>query len=140
MIGSNIERSKRAKLLLLSQILNEPIFDQLRTKEQLGYVVGSAMTKLGTLSGFRIVVQSEKDCWYLEKRIDAFLTDFEKQLIDMPDQEFEAHKIGLINKRLEKLKTLGAESGRFWHHVASEAFDFESGELEIVSICSADRY
>jgi insulysin len=34
----------------------------------------------------------------------------------------------LINKRLEKMKNLNQESGRFWHHVTSEAFDFELGK------------
>jgi insulysin len=46
----------------------------------------------------------------------------------MKDEEFESHKTALINKRLEKMKNLNQESGRFWHHVTSEAFDFELGK------------
>lgn len=127
-IGDPQDRSLRAKLLILSQMLSEPVFDTLRTKEQLGYVVsGSAQFNNATAS-YRVLIQSEKDCPYLEQRIDAFLIGFEDTLKNMPESEFQAHKIGTINKRLEKLKNLNQESARLWHHITSEAFDFECGK------------
>jgi insulysin len=42
-VGSVSDRSQRAKLLLFCQIAEEPCFDTLRTKEQLGYIVNSAV-------------------------------------------------------------------------------------------------
>lgn len=125
MIGQNQDRAQRARLLLMSQMLDEPCFNTLRTQEQLGYIVGSGMMVMNTVQGFRILIQSEKSCDFLEKRIDNFLINFEKELEEMSEGDFEKHKIGLINKRLEKLKNLSEESGRLWHHVASEAFDFD---------------
>jgi insulysin len=127
-IGDDADRAQRAKLLLLAQMGEEPVFDTLRTKEQLGYVVGSNSMVNVTLTAWRILVQSEKDCGYLEKRIDNFLAEFERQIRDMPDEEFEAHKIGLINKRLERMKNLNQETARFWTHITKEGFDFELGE------------
>ncbi|KAF2171129.1 hypothetical protein M409DRAFT_19100 [Zasmidium cellare ATCC 36951] len=124
-LGDIQDRPLRAKMLLLSQMLEEPVFDTLRTKEQLGYIVGGGALAYPTLGKYRILVQSEKDCEYVEKRIENFLTNFETDLKEMPHKEFEAHKIGIINKRLEKLKNLSQESGRLWHHITSEAFDFE---------------
>lgn len=118
----------RAKTLLLAQMGDEPVFDTLRTKEQLGYVVGSNAVLVSTLAGWRILIQSEKDCAYLEKRVDEFLMAFERTIREMPDDEFEAHKIGLVNKRLEKLKNLGQETGRFWGHVVDEMYHFDLGE------------
>lgn len=47
----------------------------------------------------------------------------------MTDETFEEHKIGLINKRLEKLKNLSQETLRFWTHITSEVFDFEQGSF-----------
>ncbi|KAF4159665.1 hypothetical protein CNMCM6936_002225 [Aspergillus lentulus] len=41
-VGSVSDRSHRAKLLLFCQIAEEPCFNTLRTKEQLGYIVNSA--------------------------------------------------------------------------------------------------
>ena len=128
-VGCNISRDLRAKLLLLADLTSEPCFDQLRTKEQLGYVVMSGPLIYSTVAAWRVIIQSEKDCGYLEQRIDNFLTGYEEKLREMPDEEFEAHKIGLINKRLEKLKNLDSETARFWHHVTSEVFDFELGRF-----------
>jgi len=92
------------------------------------------MMVMNTVQGFRILIQSEKDCAFLEKRIDNFLVNFEKELEEMSEGDFDKHKIGLINKRLEKLKNLSEESGRLWHHVASEAFDFDLGKLALVTL------
>ena len=127
-VGSNLDRPLRAKLLLLGQMADEPCFDTLRTKEQLGYVVGSSALIFNSLAAWRVLIQSEKDCAFLEKRIDAFLIGFEDVIREMPDEEFEAHKVGLINKRLEKIKNLGQETGRFWSHITGEVYDFELGE------------
>lgn len=128
-IGKNSDRALRAKLLLLGQMTDEPCFDQLRTKEQLGYVVGSGAVVLDTVGAFRILIQSEKQCGFLEKRIDNFLVSFGETLRGMEEKQFQEYKVGLINKRLERLKNLNQETARFWHHVTSEAFDFEAGEL-----------
>ena len=127
--GEKSERELRAKTLLLSQMTNEPAFDQLRTKEQLGYVVFSGARVTSTTIGYRFIVQSERDPQYLESRIDNFLTTWKKTLEDMSDKEFEGQKESLINKRLEKMKNLGQESGRLWGHVTSEYLDFELGKL-----------
>jgi len=130
--GVNTDRASRAKLLLFSQMADEPCFDTLRTKEQLGYVVSSSPCVMTMVSGYRVLIQSEKPPEYLEKRIDVFLTGFADVLEKMTEEDFEAYKIALINKRLERLKNLNQETGRFWHHITSEAFDYELGE------CSRD--
>ncbi|KAH0368926.1 putative metalloprotease, partial [Aureobasidium melanogenum] len=124
--GLLTDRSNRAKLLLFAQMSDEGCFDTLRSKEQLGYVVQSMPLMLTAISGWRVLIQSERSPEYLEKRIDVFLNTFGDNLKNkMNDEEFESHKTALINKRLEKMKNLNQESGRFWHHVTSEAFDFE---------------
>ncbi|KAI9756794.1 MAG: hypothetical protein M4579_003711 [Chaenotheca gracillima] len=124
-IGDQADRSLRAKLLLFAQTTDEPAFDQLRTKEQLGYVVFSGSRMTSTAMGYRVLIQSERSTEYLEKRIDAFLIQFGQTLKAMTQEEFEGHKRSLINKRLEKLKHLNLETGRFWKHIASEYMDFE---------------
>lgn len=130
-VGLASDRDARAKLLLMAQILDEPCFDTLRTKQQLGYVVGSHAVTLNTVQGFRVIIQSERDCEYLESRIDAFLQEFEQTLAGMALEDFEKHKISLINKRLEKLKNLDQEGDRLWFHICSEQFDFDLGEAVI---------
>jgi len=124
-IGDKAIRPQRAKTLLLDQMTHEPAFDQLRTKEQLGYVVFSGTSTTATTIAYRFIIQSEKNPQYLEERIDSFLTGFAETLKNMSESDFEGHKRSLITKRLEKLKNLDQESNRLWSHIDYEYFDFE---------------
>jgi insulysin len=128
-LGNRLDATLRAKQLLLAQMTDEPAFNQLRTLEQLGYVVFSGQAGTYTYAGYRILIQSEKDCKYLEGRIDNFLNMFEKTLEEMSDQEFEKHKSAVVSKRLEKFKNLGQEGDQFWYHVCTDVYDFTMSTL-----------
>jgi len=127
-IGNRADRQLRARTFMLDQLTHEPAFDQLRTKEQLGYVVYSGTKASPTTIGFRFVIQSEKNPQYLETRIEAFLVYFGKMLADMNDTEFESNRRSLIVKHLEKAKNLDQETGRHWNQINNEYYDFEYGE------------
>lgn len=58
---------------LVAQILCEPCYNQLRTKEQLGYIVFCASRKANGAQGIRFIVQSAKHPMYVEERIELFL-------------------------------------------------------------------
>lgn len=58
---------------LVGQILCEPCYNQLRTKEQLGYIVFCASRKANGAQGIRFIVQSAKHPMYVEERIELFL-------------------------------------------------------------------
>lgn len=126
-IGSKGDRMIRAKTQLLDQIIHEPAFDQLRTKEQLGYVVFSGLRGCSTTYGFRFIIQSERTPEYLESRIEWFLHAQATALADMSDADFEGHKRAVVTKRLEKVKNLDQETGRHWAQIANEYYDFEAG-------------
>jgi len=54
--------------------LKEPCFNQLRTKEQLGYIVFTQFFSVNKVLGGLIIVQSSKyGASYLEERINSFL-------------------------------------------------------------------
>ncbi|KAJ5566743.1 Peptidase M16 core [Penicillium hispanicum] len=140
-IGIFSDQILRSKLQLFSQLTDEPAFDQLRSKEQLGYVVWSGSRYNATTMGYRVIIQSERTAPYLESRIESFLCEFGSSLESMPEEEFEGHKRSVINKRLEKLKNLGSETGRYWSHVGSEYFDFlqhESDAANVRTLTKAD--
>lgn len=60
-------------LELLAQILSEPCFTVLRTKEQLGYIVFSGVRRANGAQGLRIIVQSDRHPKYVEQKISVFL-------------------------------------------------------------------
>ncbi|KAJ3051602.1 Insulinase (Peptidase M16), partial [Quaeritorhiza haematococci] len=75
MIGENSlwDPRLRACTYLFEQVSAEACFDQLRTKEQLGYNTYFAFTQLTGVVGLQVMVQSERDPVHLEHRIEAFL-------------------------------------------------------------------
>ncbi|KAI4138363.1 MAG: hypothetical protein LQ341_004701 [Variospora aurantia] len=130
-VGSLADHSLRAKLLLLGQMTEEIGFDQLRTKEQLGYIVFTGAKYAATIMGYRVIIQSERPTEYLEERVNAFLALFGSKLESMSQDDFDGHKKSLINKRLEKVKNLDQESERFWNHISAEYFNFIQNETDV---------
>ena len=133
-VGHNADRESRARLLLFAQMTEEPAFDTLRTKEQLGYIVFSGVGTHVTTDLYHVLIQSERDCAYLERRIDAFLAGFKDELANMTDEKFEGHKRSIINKRLEKLKNLNQECQRFWSHISSEFLHFDAVDDDVARL------
>jgi insulysin len=130
-VGDSTNPSLRAVLSLFGQMISEPAFDQLRTKEQLGYIVSSGVWLATGSSGWRIVVQSERKPRYLESRIERFLDTFRETLSTMPDSEFERQRDSYALKRLERLKNSGEEASRFWTHIDSGYEDFLRREFAV---------
>lgn len=60
-------------LELLIQVISEPCFNILRTKEQLGYFVLSDYRRRSGVQGLTITVQSNKHLDYVERKIDDFM-------------------------------------------------------------------
>jgi len=122
------DRETRTKLALFDQMTDEMTMNRLRTKEQLGYIVASRSFTMSTVSGWRVIIQSERTPEYLEERIEACIESMGKVFHNMSDADFETNKNSLIQRRLEKLKNLGEESTRLWTRIQSERYDFELGE------------
>lgn len=133
-IGNAAEKRLRAQILLLDQLGDELGFDQLRTKEQLGYIVFTGSRMFSTTGGYRVVIQSERSPEYLEERINAFLMTFAEKLDRMSESEFEGHKRSVINKRLEKLKNLEQECNRFYSHISNEYYHFAQADTDVAEL------
>lgn len=132
-IGSHTDRSLRSAAMLFGQIASEPCFDQLRTKEQLGYIVqGYPTTEVGIMA-YRFLVQSERDPVYVETRIEAFMDYLKDYIEKMTDEEFEKHRQALIKRKEEKPKNLHDEAGRFFSPIGSGFYHFGRRELRLIS-------
>ncbi|KRX21021.1 Insulin-degrading enzyme, partial [Trichinella nelsoni] len=127
-----LQESRLNMLLeLLVQILNEPCFHQLRTVEQLGYIVFGGLRRANDTQGLHIIVQSEQSPAYLDERIEAFLSHLLEDIKNMPSEEFEEHRAALTSKRLEKPKKLVSAASKCWSEISSEQYNFERDEKEV---------
>ncbi|KAL7274797.1 metalloprotease [Rhizina undulata] len=130
-IGEHTDRKLRALTILFAQMSDEPAFDQLRTKEQLGYVVFSGLRVNATTFVYRVLIQSERSAPYLESRIEVFLKEYGERLEKMSEKEVKVHINSAIAKKTEKLKNLNQETSRLWNYIASEYYDFMQIDAEV---------
>lgn len=125
----------RAVIDLLDQILYEPCFDTLRTREQLGYTVSSGMRLTHGVLGFAVLVMSgEHGPAHLDARMDAFLEAFAQQLASMSSEEFEKHRASLISAKLQRDPTMAHESDRAWDAIATRRYDFNTRRDEVAHL------
>ncbi|XP_037637907.1 insulin-degrading enzyme isoform X1 [Sebastes umbrosus] len=118
-------------LELFCQIISEPCFNTLRTKEQLGYIVFSGPRRANGVQGLRFIIQSEKAPHYLESRVEAFLCTMEKAVEEMADEAFQKHIQALAIRRLDKPKKLSAECAKYWGEIISQQYNFDRDNTEV---------
>jgi len=99
---------------LFSQIVSTAAFQQLRTVEQLGYIVHTGEKVSHEVHHFRVIVQSDKYTpSYLTQRVEAWILSVEELLKNLPEEELCKNKESLIARKLEKDKTLVARINRY---------------------------
>uniref|UniRef100_A0A8R1TWN1 Insulin-degrading enzyme n=2 Tax=Onchocerca TaxID=6281 RepID=A0A8R1TWN1_ONCVO len=118
-------------LELVVQLAAEPAFNQLRTTEQLGYIVHTGTRRNNGVQGIELLIQGQHIPEFMEKRIENFLMKFRLELEKMSDKEFFDNVEALATKRLEKPKTLKAQAGRFWAEIDSGFYLFERDNIEV---------
>ncbi|KAI8388880.1 Metalloenzyme, LuxS/M16 peptidase-like protein [Radiomyces spectabilis] len=138
-VGNVTQTELRARLSLLAQIAQEPCFDQLRTKEQLGYLVFSGVRKQTGSMGMRFIIQSERNTVYLENRIEEFLVKLRKLIENMTDTEYQAQVQSLISKKLEKDKNLGQEGSKYWTHIHSGYYEFDQVDKDVQELKTIEK-
>lgn len=121
--------TSRAKSALAGQLLRSPFFSDLRTEQQLGYVVSAGIRRMDTQSGNLFLVQSPKaDVAYLEQAILEFLRNYVNNWDELSDELFEQQKNGLIARLTEKDKNLAQRSQRYWQSLMEENYNFDSNQ------------
>mmetsp|Transcript_29866 Transcript_29866/g.74068 ORF Transcript_29866/g.74068 Transcript_29866/m.74068 type:complete len:953 (+) Transcript_29866:90-2948(+) len=120
----------RAMLLLVQQLMGEKLFDQLRTKEQLGYVANASLETLYDIAGFRITVESAfHPPAYVEERINAFLSAYPAQVAALKEDEFTKTRRSLVDSVLTIDVSLTAEADRHWTHINNQRYQYYRGQI-----------
>ncbi|KAL7686292.1 putative metalloenzyme, LuxS/M16 peptidase, peptidase M16, middle/third domain-containing protein [Plasmopara halstedii] len=116
----------RARLELFAHILKEPCFNQLRTKEQLGYLVFSGILRTEGVEYLRILIQSDvASPQVLDQRIESFLAQFRSILVKMSSFTWQKQVNAVVKALTEKPKHEMEEATRAWREIANETFVFD---------------
>ncbi|CAJ0636661.1 14542_t:CDS:10 [Entrophospora sp. SA101] len=130
-ICHNKDVKSRNKLSILAQIVNQPFFDQIRTKEQLGYLVFNWAVATTGIRGLIFMVQSERDPNYLEHRIEEFFKKLQKIIEEMSDEVYQKQIQSIITIKTEKPKNLYQEAYKYWNHITNGFYEFNKTEIDV---------
>ena len=125
----------------LELLLDEPLFDELRTKQQLGYVVSCGLRRTHGVLGLAVEITSSKftptEC---VRRFEAFLDKFRKEeLSSLTDQELRKRLESLSRRILQKDTGIFQETKRHWHCIFEQTMRFNEKWLVVHELLHAPK-
>ncbi|XP_014248916.1 nardilysin-like [Cimex lectularius] len=129
-------------LELILMMMEEPLFDKLRTQEQLGYDVSCSVKEIYGIIGFTISVHSQIDKFtvdHIQSRMADFLHKFQDFIKKMPDEEFKDAANTLIKVKKCVDTHLKEEARRNWIEIKNMEYVFDRIEKEIKCICALKK-
>lgn len=118
-------------------VINEPLFDTLRSHEQLGYGVACSVRKNGGIVGLLITVEYQENKYsahVIDEKIEEFLRNFFDKLKAMTDKEFSSVKRSIVSLKLIADSDLEKEVNRNWDEVRTGEYVFDRNILEAFEI------
>jgi len=119
---------QNAHLALMNHILKEPAFNELRTKQQLGYIVHTSINTSGNnnnVKGYLILIQSDSHSpTVVEERIDTFLHETGRDILSLDKDTFDQQIAAVCQTLREKPKNLLQESSRYWEAISNRHYNF----------------
>jgi insulysin len=101
-----LDMKSNAMLAFINHLIREPAFNQLRTEEQLGYIVHTSVKTSGDhIKGLLVLIQSDSfNPNHVEERIELFLMNYRQKLVDMSESDFQTHVDAMVASFLEKVR------------------------------------
>ncbi|CAB3220382.1 unnamed protein product [Arctia plantaginis] len=126
-----------ATLEVLMLLMEEPVFDSLRTKEQLGYSVFSMMRYTFGVLGFSVTVNTQVDKFsvsHVDTRVETFLKKFARDMKRLNERTLAATKQSLVQLKHTTDYELKEEVERNWREIVSREYQFRRLFLEAEAI------
>mmetsp|Transcript_41326 Transcript_41326/g.88013 ORF Transcript_41326/g.88013 Transcript_41326/m.88013 type:complete len:1005 (+) Transcript_41326:194-3208(+) len=122
----------RVHLSMLSEFMDRPIFESLRTEHQLGYVVSGYVAPHGSICEVRVVVQGFREAPdTVEDLMEATLQNLTAQLARMGQEEFEERRRSLRAALTRRPSTLAQLAGEHWGQIWDQTYCFRRRAVEL---------
>ena len=119
----------RAVYRLLNTILKEPFYSQLRTEEQLGYIVTTMLWEDRSYPALALFIQSpEHDAEFLDQRTTAFLMSYNDDIQALTHEQLIKIKEGLLSHLKEPHTSLHNKSADYWSDIAAGFTGFDQAK------------
>ncbi|WP_213994781.1 insulinase family protein [Arsukibacterium sp.] len=129
-----------ALFMLANHLMSPHYFHQLRTEQQMGYLVGTGYVPINTLPGIAFYIQSPNfDCTALYQATVTFFQDFLEQIEETPEATFADLKQGLMAQLAERDSSLGSRAKRLWLALGQDDTSFDLTNRIIRALNKLDR-
>jgi insulysin len=122
--AGKLEDYEKCLMFLIESLLREKFFDELRTKQTLGYIVKFAHREMRKIDGFICLVQSSiappED---IQDRITKFLITNNLKT-ELTDETFEKHRVSVLTELKIKDLKLMEEVSRNFSEIKKRTYDF----------------
>lgn len=119
----------QARWMLLAHILQSPYYHEMRTQQQLGYVVFASYHPTLKVPGLSLLVQSPSHTpEQIQSLSDAFMGNFTQNFAAISEQEFTEQKAGLLANILDSDDRLQERAQRLWREMALDEISFDRRE------------
>lgn len=113
-------------LTLLSQMMAKAFYAELRTRQQLGYIVQCNANEMQGVRGLTFLVQGKKQPPpEVEKRIEDFFRLFRGTLLSLPDEDLRRYCDSLAAQFASVDSRLDSQAGRLWQECSIQRYDFQ---------------
>lgn len=120
--------------------MSTTFFHELRTKQQLGYMVGTGNLPLNRHPGLILYIQSPvAEPSYLSDAIDDFTNAFALVLLELNEAQWQASKTGLIAQISEPDTNLRSRAQRFWVSIGNKDESFNQRQLVVEKLTKLSR-
>lgn len=127
----------------IEKVMEEPLFDILRTQEQLGYSVGCSHRMNHGILGLSVTIQSQENknaTTFVDNRIEKFLHEnIAQSLKNLSDEDFTTFQTALIKLKNMVEVELESEVNRHWGEISSREYIFNRLELEAQMIAQLTK-
>jgi len=130
----------RAAAVVLQNFIGEPFFSELRTRQQLGYIVGSSAASSQRERYLTFIIQSSG---YgpdeLRRRAETFIVTLPQKLAATTDAQWATLVSGARSRLSEKPKSIGAKAEIFFEEAFTYDGDWAYRQSALAALDSLDR-
>ena len=124
--GAGQTVADRAAVALTAQAIESGFFQELRTEQQLGYIVQSYAWPLFDMPALMLRIQSPShSAADVYASMERFL---DGTLDDLTEEQFVRHRDALVNAILKPHENLGERAEFYWQAIARREWDFDQRE------------
>ncbi|MDW6001461.1 insulinase family protein [Vibrio mangrovi] len=125
---------------LANHLMSATFFHEIRTKQQLGYMVGTGNLPLNRHPGIVMYVQSPHAAPVdLMASIDEYLNAFYMVLLELNEYQWHSSKRGLLNQIATPDPTLRSRAQRFWVAIGNKDHQFDQREQVLQELKQLSR-